>query len=184
MSQRGFTLTELTVVIILLALLALAVASRLIAISDDTHQAQARGLFGAFSSAVGQFHGLCMARGGDIQGQGDLGVGGGLDFPDLGLRSSTLGSCYPEAGLGDGRISDFDDCLQTLEGLLSPLPEHNTSAVNHSDADYQAASDAMTLVIHYADVHRCELYYVASGQGVASPRLSYNGLTGDVTTRF
>ncbi|BDY05708.1 prepilin-type N-terminal cleavage/methylation domain-containing protein [Ferrimonas sp. YFM] len=184
MPSRGFTLIEILVVIILLALLAAVALPRLVSLNDDAHQAQARTIFGAFSSAVGQFHGLCMARGGDIVGQGALGIGGGLDFPELGVRSSTLGSCYPEAGLGDGRISDFADCLQTVEGLLEPIPEHNISALAQTEASYQDAANYHTLVIHYAGIHQCDLYYVASGEGLASPRLTYNGLTGEITTRY
>ncbi|WP_051252952.1 type II secretion system protein [Ferrimonas kyonanensis] len=180
MSNRGFTLIELIVVIVVLSLLAVTALPRLMSVSSEAHDASAKSVFAAFKGAVSQFHSTCMARGGDIPGQGALGIGGGLDFPDLGVRSSTSGSCYPEAGLGDGRISDFADCLQTVEGLLSPLPRHNDTSLPHTQAAYEAAADSIEMVIHYAGVRRCDLTYVAGGAGLNGPTLSYNGQTGAI----
>lgn len=103
-----------------------------------------------------------------------------MAFPELGVRSSTSGSCYPEAGPPDGRISDQTDCEETFEGMLKPAP----AWVSISDTNPQTlldAGDSAVIAVHYpGGTRRCEFYYVASKEGADSPWIRYNGATGEV----
>lgn len=179
--HHGFTLIELIVVIVILAILAVFAIARFGDLSSQSHTSVAESYFKSFETSVRNFYSLCQLRNGDNQGVGGPGFGGGQDIPEYQVRSSTSGSCYPEAGFGDGRISDLNDCIETFQGMLDPAPTFNTSTITFTDEAYNAEAENSDVIIRYAGTRRCAFYYIASRQGTLSPLLEYNAGTGEIT---
>ena len=173
-AQRGFTLIELISVIVILGVLSAVALPRFVDLRSTASAAAARSIFGTFESSAQLFYATCLTRGGTgiLSGSSVPGV----DITEYGIRSSTSASCYPEAGLGDGRISDQADCEETFSGLFSAAPSW-VGIRNASNADLLGASGNVDLVISYPNqTRRCEVFYVRGMQeGVTPPMLLYHG---------
>lgn len=61
-TQKGFTLIELVLVIVLLGILAAVAVPRFINLQNDANAATVQGVFAAVSSASAMVHGKCLAQ--------------------------------------------------------------------------------------------------------------------------
>lgn len=102
-----------------------------------------------------------------------------MDFPEYNVRSSVLGNCSPSAGLGDGRISDTQDCEETFVGILGSLPSY-VMATDNSKEYLSSLSSEIYLAVYYPNrSHRCHLYYInGSRSNSPIPALLYNARDG------
>ncbi|NOH80911.1 prepilin-type N-terminal cleavage/methylation domain-containing protein [Vibrio sp. RE86] len=179
MREKGFTLIELVVVIVILGTLAVVAAPRFLNMSQDAHESAANGIFSAFRSGLSLFEASCVMNGGDSV------ITGGQASDHLlvqieGVTAAAIGTCYPaSSGTPDGRTSDFADCLQIWEGVLSNSPSYNTSSITISDANLIEAAESFDVVVAYGSGWgQCDFYYVASRQGLNSPVLNYDSENG------
>ncbi len=62
-TQRGFTLIELVVVIVILGILAAFAVPRFMGLESEARVATVRSMAGTLQSAVSMAHGVCLARG-------------------------------------------------------------------------------------------------------------------------
>ena len=62
-TQRGFTLIELVVVIVILGILAAFAVPRFMGLETEARVATVRSMAGSLQSAVSMAHGVCLARG-------------------------------------------------------------------------------------------------------------------------
>ncbi len=137
--HKGFTLVELIVVIVILAILTVFAAPRFINLSEGASQVKGQAAFASMISTVNMFQAQCLARGGDdnlsdalqTQDPDDIfHIIANIDGPingDFQINSNWDGSCYPTVTVrGNYYVDDkyrivnnVDACYVLLKGLLS-----------------------------------------------------------------
>ncbi len=62
-TQKGFTLIELVMIIVIIGILAAVAIPRFISLQSDAHQAAIKGMYGSVRSSAAMVHATALARG-------------------------------------------------------------------------------------------------------------------------
>ncbi len=109
-TQKGFTIIELVVVILLLGILTATALPRFMDVTDEAHGAVVDAVEGSFRTGVALFHAQWLA-----QGQPDPTTA--MTYDGGTLYANAGGDGYPSSL--DGTYSDSADCEAVFDGLLS-----------------------------------------------------------------
>jgi len=155
--SRGFTLIELTAVMVILGTLSASAVPRFIDLADEAHAAVVEHTADAFSAGVTIALASCALRNwanrDNLPGYAD----GVVDFN---------ANCYPTDTNGANTIGNNNArCLRVWNAILAPAPTITTAA---SGADFQASGQSNV----------CTYLYLVDDS--ATRDITYNSLTGVV----
>lgn len=190
-SQKGFTIIELVVVILLLGILTATALPRFMDVGDDAHAAVVDAVEGGLSTSLALFRAQWVAEGQPNQ------VAGGEFADSQGNRLYANTAGYPvgtSSTIGAATCSEVYNILlqsgrpELYDGGQAPAtPTTDTevsSAVTAADA---AEVDVDFVAVLTEDSAQCEYYYVAqyptaaaSGETQNIQRLTYNIADGSV----
>ncbi len=192
--EKGFTLIELIVVIVVLTLLAVTALPRFINLTDQSYQAQIDGISAQFGSAVSFSQKQWIVNGATPASQVNLdGYGGGsLDVNDVGFPIGT------NKGNNQGEMSNpyqigknDQGCVSIWEAIVEGDFSVSTDAANYTNHDFIAKRVFMTFTPEDSPQvrQRAICYYALTEKGynVQNPHDSmfviwYNSRSGIVST--
>lgn len=122
--QRGFTIIELIIVVVILGLLAASALPRFTDVTADAEDSAIEGVAGGFASAVGIARGEWELRG-RPRGNGTEGAGAQVELDSLPIYVDG-NTGYPVTARADASINDENmtgqDCASLMQGILQGSP--------------------------------------------------------------
>jgi MSHA pilin protein MshB len=130
--QKGFTLIELVVVIVILGVLAATAAPKFIDLTDDAEEAVFLGISAAFKSGVNQVHIAWLIRGKNQAVQDFIEISDPLAGGDLSVNSAG----YPADTRGTSlTLNSENDCLDVWRAVLD---SQGALASGDNSSDFEA----------------------------------------------
>lgn len=170
-SQRGFTIIELVVVILLLGILAATALPRFIDVTDEAHTAVVDGVLGGLGTAGALYRAEFVAQGGSSTPNG---------FSTLAV-STTTG--YPNVDATTDASAQAD-CLAIFNGMLQggrpTITEALTNTTNSSTAATNAG-EATDFIVGWNSPH-CNYTYIAdvASGSIGTKFVVWNSLNGEI----
>ena len=171
-NQSGFTLIELVVVIVILAILEVVAFPRFVSYQRDAHLARADAAFASFENAVHLFHNKWLTQGEPSPnqvvdyGQGDI-------FPSQAGFPLSVGTAthpnYPVTG---------EDCAELWEALMNvDLTIRAYGASGETGTILPSSTDIATW---YTGSQQCTYHYTTGFEiDEKMPTMLYSPLTGE-----
>ncbi len=141
--QKGFTLIELVVVIVILGILAVTAAPKFIDLTDDADEAVFLGISAAFKSGVNQVHLAWLIRGNNKAVQDFIEISDPLAGGDLSVNSAG----YPADTRGTSlTLNSKDDCLDVWRAVLD---SQAALVAGDDSSDFEAAHNSGSCTYTY-----------------------------------
>ena len=161
----GFTIVELIVVILLLAILAATALPRFIDVTDDARAAAVSGVLGGLQTGVSLYHAQYIADGEPSAGTAIA------EFNSL--RTNAAGYPYGLSDTAGDAVSTAAECAEVFAGVLQGGPTISSGEPSTSTTDFTASVSGTT----------CTYFYTAQSTTVGDtvPTISYASTTGIVS---
>lgn len=195
--QKGFTIIELVVVILLLGILAATALPRFLDVTDEAHDAVFEGVYSGFATGAALFRAQWVAEGRPRTTE--------VDSTGFNLFASTSG--YPRNSTLDAlTVADqtaAQSCQAIYQSILQPSGRPTIAAVDglaaDTDVTREAAVEGAATGVDFVAVldrnnatttsatNTCQYYYVGqfksgnADNNVSIPVFSFNWNTGAVT---
>lgn len=191
--NKGFTLLELIIIIVIIGAIAVVAAPRFLSIADDAREATGRALFDNFRSGAEIYQGACLARGGDVT---ELQGKNTSDFNIDGVYSNFSGSCYPVKDQNENStrrdIRNAKGCYALFQEMVSSdhfvdIEFNGNGWTNNESFNAAALQTALNndfqIYIHQRREYfsYCH-YYNIEGDLTNAPFLLYNAVDGTMIT--
>jgi MSHA pilin protein MshB len=187
--DRGFTLIELVIVIILLGLLAAAALPRLLSATDEAQVASLEGVAGGFSIGVSIAHAQWAADGntsGFVTTSADkvqINLDGKVFYMnEYGWPANVRSS---DDAAADGQIAE--ECQQVFDDILQSSPSSTTDSNNRANNRFFVSvqsGQGGDLTGQTGDVCRYELILNSQNGNNASHYFDYDLVDGQVTITY
>lgn len=195
-SQKGFTLIELIIVIVVLGILAVTAAPQLISFSGDAREGKAQQLRASITAASQLVYGKAAIDGIEAQGiqAGPDGTAGNVDDNYLttsdGLYEVQFGYPAPTAagivaalGIDSGEWDIFysKDYVATPASAVPALADNVVFALSGVNIDDETAATAAApdvVGVDYGDIVNCYITYTPAASAGARPTVTFTAGTG------